>query len=158
MAGVTSDTFAPTQDLKRAAAAVVLVRAFGWHTDTTGGPHFSDVPTTNWAYAYVETLYNKGISSGCAAGKYCPDDAASRAQFVTLLVRGLNLPLVTPSTPTFVDVPKTHFAYSYIETAVAKGIAAGYDQTHFKPDIAIKRDQTAVMIYRALSQPPVETT
>ncbi len=150
MGGTSSDSFSPNASLQRSSAAVVIVNALGLQLNTSGGPHFIDVPSTHWAYAQIETVYNNGFSGGCAPNQYCPENAATRAQFVAMLVRGLGLPLVNPDAPTFVDVPKTHWAYRYVETAVAHGIASGYNATHFGPEDAVKRDQAAVMVYNAL--------
>jgi len=144
------NSFSPSEGLNRSTTAVVLVKALNLPFNTTGGPHFTDVPPTHWAYAAVETLYNAGITGGCTSSEYCPSVLVSRAALVAMLVRGLKLPLINPSTPTFVDVPPTHWAFQFVETAVANGIATGVNATHFEPDVPAKREQAAVMVYNAL--------
>jgi len=144
------ELFACSLNVSRADATVFLVRALNLTVNAAGGPHFTDVPPTHPAYAAVETLYNAGITGGCTSSEYCPSVLVSRAALVTMLVRGLKLPLINPSTPTFVDVPPTHWAFQFVETAVANGIATGVNATHFEPDVPAKREQAAVMVYNAL--------
>jgi hypothetical protein len=48
--------------------------------DTTGGPHFTDVPVTNIFYSYIETLYNAGILTGYPDGTFRPGASATRGQ------------------------------------------------------------------------------
>jgi hypothetical protein len=61
--GYSDNTFRWGADATRATLAEWVVRARGWAIDTTGGPHFSDVPTTDPLYAFVETAY---CSSCCS--------------------------------------------------------------------------------------------
>ncbi|NYZ77831.1 S-layer homology domain-containing protein, partial [Candidatus Micrarchaeota archaeon] len=150
MNGVSSTTFAPSSPATRASAAVTLVKAFNLPLNTTGGPHFTDVSTTHWAYAYIETLYNKGISTGCGNGKYCPDQAISRAQFTVLMVKSLGLTLTTSTRSSFPDVSTTHWAFKYIQTAQENGFVVGYTNGNFGPEDNALRDQLAVMLNRAI--------
>jgi hypothetical protein len=39
---------------------------------------FTDVPTTYWSWNFIERLYTAGITGGCGAGNYCPDQAVTR--------------------------------------------------------------------------------
>ena len=56
--------------------------------------HFTDVPTTHWAYANVERAYSDGVIAGTAGnaanytGVFSPKGTLTEAQFVTILVRG----------------------------------------------------------------------
>ncbi|MEW6189269.1 MAG: S-layer homology domain-containing protein, partial [Actinomycetota bacterium] len=53
----------------------------------------------------------------------------------------------------FPDVPPNHWAWDYIETARDRGIVKGYADGLFRPEAWVRRDQTAVMIYRAIFGP-----
>ena len=59
----------------------------GWGIDTTGGPHFSDVPSDHNFYDYIETAYNRGIITGYADGTFRPDDNIKRAPIPCRLVK-----------------------------------------------------------------------
>jgi hypothetical protein len=48
---------------------------------------FSDVPTSAIYHGAVEWIANRGITTGCATGLYCPDDAVTRAQMALFMWR-----------------------------------------------------------------------
>jgi len=52
---------------------------------------FPDVPTTMWAFQYVEALVASGITEGMPDGLYHPYDPVTRAQMATFLSRALGL-------------------------------------------------------------------
>ncbi len=52
---------------------------------------FSDVPTTDFGFQYVEALAASGITGGCGGGKYCPDSPISRRQMAIFLSKALGL-------------------------------------------------------------------
>jgi hypothetical protein len=61
-----------------------VVLAAGWPIDTTGGPHFADVPTTDTFYEVIETAYNHGLINGYpCGGPFEPCDAQNRPYFRT---------------------------------------------------------------------------
>jgi S-layer homology domain len=84
--------FLPNDPISRAQAAVITVRAFGWPLDTSGGPHFSDVPAANYAYSAVETCYNRGVVNGIGGGLFAPNANVTRAQLTRILYGALTLP------------------------------------------------------------------
>lgn len=57
-------------------------------------PHFTDVPTTHWAYANIERAYSDGVMAGTGGnaakytGIFSPSGTLTEAQFVTILARG----------------------------------------------------------------------
>lgn len=53
----------------------------------TPSPTFSDVPTSHWAYQYIERASDKGWVTGVGNGRYDPEGAVSNAQFMTMLAR-----------------------------------------------------------------------
>ena len=54
-------------------------------------PTFSDVPTTDEGYQYIEALYASGITGGCGAGNFCPDANLTRRQMAIFLAKALGL-------------------------------------------------------------------
>ena len=59
----------------------------GTFTDDNGNPHEPN----------IEALYAAGITSGCAASRFCPSEAVTRGQMATFLAWALSL------APTAVD-------------------------------------------------------
>jgi len=52
---------------------------------------FNDVPTTHPFFRSVEAMAASGITGGCGAGNYCPDDPLTRGQMAAFLARALGL-------------------------------------------------------------------
>lgn len=56
--------------------------------------HFTDVPTTHWAYANIERAYSDGVMAGTGGnaakytGIFSPSGTLTEAQFVTIMTRG----------------------------------------------------------------------
>jgi hypothetical protein len=78
--GYDDGTFKPNANVTRAQTMKVIVLAKGWDIDTTGGPHFTDVPEGTTFYNYIETAYNHEIISGYPDGKFLPYADVIRAQ------------------------------------------------------------------------------
>lgn len=116
---------------------------------TPCGITFSDVPAGMWAYDYISELACTEVISGYADGSFRPQNAASRAQFVKMVVRSEGWNLLQPSTPSFNDVSAEHIFYPYVETAYAHGIISGYEDGDFHPNAYVTRAQVAKMLVRA---------
>ena len=54
-------------------------------------PTFNDVPTSDFAFQYIEQLARSGITGGCGAGNYCPDAPLTRRQMAIFLAKALGL-------------------------------------------------------------------
>ncbi len=52
---------------------------------------FDDVPTDYWAFQHIEALAKSGITSGCDASNFCPEDTLTRAQMAVFLAKALGL-------------------------------------------------------------------
>ncbi|PKN93175.1 MAG: hypothetical protein CVU44_12160 [Chloroflexi bacterium HGW-Chloroflexi-6] len=94
--GCGTGSYCPDQPVTRAQMAIFLLKAkygSGYLPPVVGASSgFADVPTSYWAAAWIKQLAAEGITSGCSAGNYCPDQAVSRAQMAVFLVRTFNLP------------------------------------------------------------------
>ena len=108
---------------------------------------FSDVPDTHWAYASINQLCQKGAVSGYIDGSFRPDAPITRAEFITILVKALDLQAAATA-QNFSDTAG-HWAQENIAAAASLGIAGGYTDGSFKPDALITREQMAVMAVKA---------
>jgi amidase len=111
------------------------------------------VPTTLWSYAYVETARAHGAISGYSDGTFRPNSDITRAQLAKMIVTAAGWPLTAPARPSFTDVPATHWAYSFVETARARTVIGGYSDGTFRPNNAATRAQLSKMLDTALSTP-----
>lgn len=119
----------------------------------SGLPTFLDI-SAHWAREQIESLVKLGLINGYPDGFFRPDQPISRTEFTKVLVLALQLQLISPSQPSFTDVPSDLWAYRYVETAVAAGIVNGVGEGQFAPNREINRSEIAVMIGRAMNLPP----
>jgi len=78
--GRANPCYLPDDPISRVQATVIVARAFAWPVNTSGGPHFTDLPPTGFGYAAVETAYNRAVVSGIGGGLFAPNASVSRAQ------------------------------------------------------------------------------
>lgn len=76
---------------------------------------------------------------------------ATRAEVIVEIGKLLKLDGTQRATQ-FKDVPKSHSASGYIQSAVDLGIVSGYKDGTFKPNAALTRGHFAVFISRAFEQ------
>src|SRR5439155_1666793 len=62
--GYSDGTFRPDNNVTRAQLCKIIVLAQEWEIDTSGGPHFSDVPESHPFYPFVETAYHHADRRG----------------------------------------------------------------------------------------------
>jgi hypothetical protein len=124
-------------------------------TPPAPAPSFADVPTSYWAYTSIAQFAQRGITTGCDTGLYCPDRNVTRAEMAVFLDRALgHASPPPPTTPTFADVPQGYWAYAYIEEFAQLGITTGCGtndagQRLFCPDRNVTRAEMAVFLDRA---------
>ncbi|HAG08223.1 MAG TPA: hypothetical protein DCK87_01465, partial [Desulfotomaculum sp.] len=112
---------------------------------------FTDVPAGHWAAAYIKALCEKGIIAGYPDGTYKPGKNITRAEFAKIIVGAVGLSEIKPSSPTFVDVPSTHWSYGYVEAAAKAGLVKG-SGGKFRPNDYISRQEIAVILVRAMGK------
>jgi hypothetical protein len=153
ISGYDDGTFRPYSSTTRGQLTKIVVLGEGWAIDTSGGPHFSDVPISNPFYDYVETAYNKGIINGYADGTFRWGSNVTRAQLCKILVLAEAWPTDTHGGPHFVDVPENNPFYSYVETAYNRGIISGYADATFRPGSDATRGQISKIVYLSVTAP-----
>ncbi len=136
--------FKPDDPTTRGQMAKIVTLAFGFAIDTTGGPHFQDVPVSSTYYDYAETTFNLGLISGYSCGGpgercgpdnkpyFRPNANVTRGQVAKIAVSAAIIAdpahwtLENPATNTFEDVPVGSTFFRYVETAASHGIMSGY--------------------------------
>ncbi len=81
--------FRPFDDLAREQLCEIIIRAGVWPTNSTGGPHFRDVPLSNPFFQYVETAYNNGIISPLEDSIFGFGSPATRGQVCSAVYKGI---------------------------------------------------------------------
>lgn len=110
---------------------------------------FTDIQK-HWAKTQIEALASQGIIKGKTDTLFAPAADLTRAEFAALLVRTLDLSLKDYQ-GTFKDAgPSKTWAAKEIEAAARAGIVLGLPNNRFDPKAPISRQDTAVMIMRAV--------
>jgi len=73
-----------------------------WHRAVSPAPlasDFLDVPTSDPRFAFIEAIYQAGITAGCGGGNYCPDSPLTRGQMAVFLAKALGVYWPNASAP-----------------------------------------------------------
>ena len=119
--------------------------SFAWVGAGTVSP-FTDVKTSDWFYAAVMDVYQRGIMSGTSSTTFSPYADTTRSQLAVILWRMAGSPEPAQAVP-FTDIP----AGAYYEKAVVwcaeQGLVSGYGGSLFGPDDPITREQAVVFLF-----------
>lgn len=158
--GCGPGTYCQNDPVTRAQMAVFLERAMrgasfvppvapcvNGHT-----ANFTDVPCPGSPPAFadfIEQLRSDGITVGCGAGIYCPNDPVTRAQMAIFIERALgNFTPPLALGQRFTDVASGHFAYVFVEDMAARAITVGCATGLYCPDDPVTRGQMAAFLVR----------
>lgn len=105
---------------------------------------FRDI-ANHWAKDGMYKLSYMGILAGFTDGTMKPDKTVSRAEYVAMLVRALELPLSNTDQQFYTDVDQNHWSYQSIQTAKAAGLLEIFSNSNFEPTRIITREEMAVI-------------
>ena len=148
--------FCAGDPVHRWVMAVWMVRVLdGADPAGSGASRFADVDAGAWWAPFVERLAELGVTAGCATGplRFCPDEAVTRGQMATFLVRAFGFESGEPAG--FVDTDGNTHAGS-IDALAAAGVTAGCatDPLRFCPVASVTRGQMATFLVRAQGATP----
>jgi hypothetical protein len=148
-------TFCPDNFVTRAEMAVFIIKALlGDSFSYPTAPYFSDVPSSHWAFKYIQKMRELGITAGYSDGTYRPGNQVTRAETSVFLVQALLGGSFTyPTSPYFSDVPSGHWAFKFVQKLRELGITSGYTDGTYRPDNSVIRSEMAVFIWRAFLEP-----
>ncbi|OPL07333.1 MAG: hypothetical protein AVO33_06025 [delta proteobacterium ML8_F1] len=110
---------------------------------------FEDVTEADWFKDPVEILAGRGVISGKTQESFAPQDAITRGEFTTLMMRSMGFDYV-PEAPIFKDVHEEDYYFGSIAAAYETGIVMGTGEGSFNPDAPITRQEMAAMLARGL--------
>lgn len=148
--GYPDGTVQPMGNITRSETATMLYRLLSpkWRDVCfTDQNDFSDVYVTDWYNKAVSSMANGEYVVGYPDGTFQANNAITRAEFVTIMVRFLDEEM-TSENP-FTDI-SGHWAKDYILAAVAAGWIDGYPDGTFMPDKPITRAEAMKIINSVL--------
>jgi hypothetical protein len=121
-------------------------------------PHFTDV--SGAAVTQSNFLFAQGITSGCGAATFCPNDNLDRSTAAVLIIRAIysskngagatNADNFTyTASPFFTDVPATHPSFKWIQKMKDLGITSGCKAGLYCPDVNVQNAEIAIFSARA---------
>lgn len=128
-------------------SAIVWLSLFAVPATAAG---FSDVAGLPCETA-VNFLAGEGIVNGRSEGLYAPGEGLTRAEMVAIILRAYG-EAESEILEKFSDVPKTHWAFRYVEIAYGMGIINGMTETTFVPDGAVTKEQAVKMLVAAMGR------
>ncbi len=109
---------------------------------------FSDLGSVSWAKEAIENLAGMDVVKGATGTLYMPNNTISKAEFTVMIVRAFGLDIVPVGS--LADVRSDKWYYRQIMIAENLGIIFVDSSKRFYPEAAIKREEIAVMLFKAL--------
>lgn len=100
---------------------------------------------STWAVDSVEYVKTKGWMVGKENKDFYPKDKLTRAEFATIIVRILQLENYKANIYNYIDTAG-HWAENYISLVSAAGYMEGYENSNFKPEKYITREEVAKVL------------
>ena len=110
------------------------------------GRTFADIAGHEFRHE-IEALASREIINGMTDTTFEPGRTMTRAQFATIVTKGLGL--APKANGKFTDVPPSEWYAAYVGTANSYGIVNGISSSAFDPERTITRQEAAVMIANA---------
>ncbi|WCT55683.1 S-layer homology domain-containing protein [Paenibacillus kyungheensis] len=129
-----------------------LARIHGWSNGIYAliahHPSFVDM-TTHWSRTDVNDMASRLVVTGEKGGVFAPDRLVTRAEFAAMIVRALGLS-AEPSKITFSDVHDSDWYAGVIGSASNHGLIEGYNDTTFRPNQQITREEASEILSHAM--------
>lgn len=134
----------------KSGSVVFKTAQFGTYAAANVTKSFADMQKVLWAKQAVEAMAARDMIKGISDDSFAPAASITRADFITLLVRALELKSSDPSTASFSDVQPAAYYAQAVAIAKELGIAAGFEDNTFKPSSSISRQDMMVLTAKAL--------
>jgi S-layer homology domain len=141
--GCSATKFCPVGQVTRGQMASFLARALD--LPAAAKDSFRD-DAGNMHEADINRLAAAGLTSGCASGRYCPNEVVSRGQMASFLARALDLPAATKD---YFRDDNGSVHESNIDRLAKAGLTSGCGTGLYCPTSAVTRGQMAAFLHRA---------
>lgn len=114
-----------------------------------GQPKLLDI-RGHWSENEINNAVKAGFVQGYADGTFQPNGVITRAEFVSMVNRALQLKDENVLNLTFTDIEETDWYYKDIRKASYARYVSGVSDTQFLPNKALTREEAAMMLARFL--------
>jgi uncharacterized repeat protein (TIGR02543 family) len=111
---------------------------------------FEDVEETDWFYEDIEYMCKRGFINGSSEKNFGVKELVSRALVITVLGRVNNINQNEYQESVFEDILPDDYCVSYANWAYENKIVLGVGNNKFMPNISVKRENFATILYRYL--------
>ena len=119
---------------------------------------FTDVPSGAWYTEELAHALENGFVSGTSSTSFSPDANVSRAQFVTMLGRMLDVNTADYTAKKFDDVDPSSWYGPYVSWAAEKGYVNGISVKEFAPNNNITFEQMGSILSNYITKSGVVLT
>jgi Tol biopolymer transport system component len=136
-----------TFDEDLASSAAAAEKTWTLHV----GGSFSDVPSSEPFYPFVENLFHNGVTQGCGGDQFCVGASVTRAQMAVFLLKAKHGAGYTPGAcvpGTFLDVACPSPFADWIQQLFQDGITGGCGGGNYCPEAPVTRAQMAVFLLK----------
>ena len=148
MVGDDTGNFRPNANITRAEVAQIFY-ALLKNKNVPITVAFDDVDPDAWYATAVHTIASLGAVKGVGNNLFDPTRPITRAEFATIAA---NFAKMSSSQFSFIDVDKSHWAYSFISCASNYGWVAGIGNNVFEPNRSITRAEAATIVNNMLGR------
>jgi hypothetical protein len=152
--GCGTDIYCPYENIPRDQMAVFIVRSVYNGTDNftyNPTPYFNDVTPSTFGFAWIQKMYELGITTGCGFGNFCPTETVTRAEMAVFIIRAryaATTVFTYPEIPYFTDVQTGSFAFEWIQRLKEDSITSGCTDTTYCPSEFVTRGDMAIFVMR----------
>lgn len=105
---------------------------------------YSDI-TKHWARDGIYKLSYMEIIKGYTDGTMKPDRTLTRAEFIVMLARAVNIPVSDSYNQYYADIDMNHWSFLYIQGAKEANLINIFNESKLNPEKVITREEMAVI-------------
>ena len=155
VAGMGNGLFAPQKTVSRAEFIKMITSACGI-VNPDAHSSYSDVESGHWAYVYVSSAFEAGLTDIYPEGMLNPDTPVTREDICYMSAKAMNKCVTLQSTDNaisnpFTDEPEfSEYAIAPVYQLTGLGILNGRGDGSFSPKDSATRAESAKIIYNVL--------
>lgn len=116
--------------------------------------NYSDI-ANHWAKDGMYKLSYMEILNGFTDGTMKPDKTLTRAEFIVMLARAINLPVSDTYDQYYADIDVNHWSFQYIQAAKSSGMIDIFNESNLNPTKVITREEMAIIAAEVVKDIPL---